>query len=275
MTSRAMWNAIETLHAGVYFAPDSKARYEAAGLKGYWMGYFASRSAALGTPGPALVVATFHGFAPRLVERAVPDAWRLADRDQVLEARYALARGLLDPISHGAAALAPRVRAVLNGVDWAGKPLAAAHADLPVSDDPVVDFWQAVTALREYRGDCHLAVLTAAGLDGAAANALASGTGWAWFADQRTMRGWTEQEWAQAIAGLVTRGWLNADGTGTETGIAARAQLEDATDRVVAAGLDREATSRLVTLEAELVALADDWAAAHPALAPSRTAHAR
>ncbi|MCL3838483.1 SCO6745 family protein [Aeromicrobium duanguangcaii] len=273
MTSRAMWNAIETLHAGVYFAPDSKARYEAAGLKGYWMGYFASRSAALGRPGPALVLATFHSFAPRMVARAVPDAWHLSDPESVLEARYSLARDLLAPVADAATSLAPRVRPVLDGVDWAGKPLAAAHADLPRSEDPLIDFWQSVTALREYRGDCHVAVLTAAGLGGAAANVLAAATGWGWFADQRTMRGWTEDEWAAAISDLATRGWLNADGTATETGRAARNQLEDATDRVVAAGLDREATSRLVTLEADLVAMADAWAEAHPALAPSRASH--
>lgn len=267
MTSRALWSAIENLHGGVYFAPESKARYEAIGLKGYWMGYFASRSAALGTPGPELVVATFHGFAPRLVERALPDAWRLADRDRVLEVRYSLARDLLANVAEQATALAAKTRSVLDGVDWAGKPLAAAHAGLPASDDPVVDFWQSVTALREYRGDCHLAVLTSAGLGGAAANALAVGTGWSWFADQRTMRGWTEEEWAEAIAGLVTRGWLAPDGTATETGTAARAQIEDATDRVVAAGLDREATSRLLTLEDDLVAMAGQWADDHPALA--------
>lgn len=178
-----------------------------------------------------------------------------------------MARDLLASVADGAAALAAKTRAVLQGVDWAGKPLAAAHAGLPAAADPVVDFWQSVTALREYRGDCHLAVLTSAGLGGAAANALAVGTGWSWFADQRAMRGWTEQEWAAAIDGLVTRGWLEPDGTATETGTAARAQLEDATDRVVAAGLDREATSRLLTLEADLVALAGQWAHDHPALA--------
>lgn len=267
MTSRQLWNAIEILHGGVYFAPDAKARYAEIGLKGYWMGYFASRAAALGTPGPELVVATFQGFAPRLVHRAIPDAWTFADRDAVLSARYALARDLLEPVAGAATELAPQLRAVLRGVDWAGTPLAAAHADLPPSPDPVVDFWQSVTALREYRGDCHVAVLTAAGLGGTAANALAAATGWAWFADQREMRGWSEQEWQGAIDGLVTRGWVTPDGQGTDTGRAARNQLEDATDRVVAAGLDREATSRLVTLEARLVEVAREWADAHPALA--------
>lgn len=267
MTSRSLWSAIETLHGGVYFAPDAQARYAAIGLKGYWMGYFASRSAALGTPGPELVVATFHGFAPRLVHRAIPDAWAFASRDAVLEARYALARDLLSTVEDAATELAPSLRAVLRGVDWAGKPLAAAHADLAASDDPVVDFWQSVSALREYRGDCHLAVLTAGGLGGAASNALATATGWSWFADQREKRGWSEQEWQAAIADLALRGWVTADGTATDTGRAARQQIEDATDRVVAAGLDREATSRLVTLEDRLVTVAREWADAHPALA--------
>src|SRR5690606_41585716 len=192
MTSRRCWNAIETLHVGVYFTPRTQEVYGALGLRGYWMGYFASRSAALGRPTPEVVVATFHGFAPRLVHRALPDAWHLASPEAVLGVRYDLAREGLASIAEPASTLAPRVRAVLSGVDWAGKPLAAAHgADAP-SDDPLVDFWQAVTALREYRGDCHVAVLTAAGLDGATVNALAVGTGRAWFADQRSVRGWTE-----------------------------------------------------------------------------------
>ena len=267
MTSTRLWSAIETLHGGVYFAPDAKERYAAVGLKGYWMGYFASRSAALGTPGPQTVVATFQGFAPHLVHRAIPDAWALADRDAILEVRYGLARDLLEPVADAATELAPALRATLRGVDWAGKALGAAHADLPVSPDPVVDFWQSVTALREYRGDCHVAVLTAAGIGGAAANALAQATGWNWFADQRAMRGWSEQDWQAAVDGLVTRGWLTPDGEGTDTGRAARGQLEDATDRVVVAGLDREATSRLLTLEARLVEVATQWADAHPALA--------
>lgn len=267
MTSRQCWSAIEKLHQGVYFAPGTKERYGAVGLKGYWMGYFASRSAALGTPPAAVVTATFHGFAPALVARAIPDAWHLADRDAVLRTRYEIARDLLAPIADRATELAPAVRAVLAGVDWAGRPLAAAHAALEPSDDPVVDFWQSITALREYRGDCHVAVLTAAGLGGAAANALAQATGWNWFPDQRTMRGWDEAQWQEAIDGLVLRGWLRADDEATDTGRAARNQLEDATDRVVAAGLDREATSRLVTLEDTLTTLAREWADAQSSLA--------
>src|SRR5439155_24834237 len=67
-----MWHGLEPIHAGVYFAPDARAKYEAVGLKGYWMGYFASRSAAMGTPSAELVMATFYNFSERSVRRAIP-----------------------------------------------------------------------------------------------------------------------------------------------------------------------------------------------------------
>ncbi|MCL8253366.1 hypothetical protein AERO_18460, partial [Aeromicrobium fastidiosum] len=80
---RSFWHAVETIHHVVYFSPDAKAAFEAVGLKGTWMGYFASRAVALGTPPPEVVVATFHGFAPRMVHRALPAAWELASRDDI------------------------------------------------------------------------------------------------------------------------------------------------------------------------------------------------
>jgi hypothetical protein len=89
--SRPFWRAIEAIHDVVYFAPDAKQRYEALGLRGYWMGYVASRSAALGEPTPSLVTALFHGFSPSIITRALPDAWTLADRSEILDARYDLA----------------------------------------------------------------------------------------------------------------------------------------------------------------------------------------
>src|SRR4051812_37123976 len=46
--ARRAWQVFEPYHAVIYFAPEARAAYTAAGLKGFWMGYFASRSAALG-----------------------------------------------------------------------------------------------------------------------------------------------------------------------------------------------------------------------------------
>src|SRR5690349_21479137 len=92
LVERELWRVLEAVHAAVYFAPEAKAVYGELGLRGYWMGYFASRSAALGTPSPRVVTALFYGFAPRLVERALPDAWAFADPARVLGTRLELAR---------------------------------------------------------------------------------------------------------------------------------------------------------------------------------------
>ena len=254
---RSFWQAIEIIHDVVYFAPDTKQRYEAIGLKGYWMGYFASRSAALGTPTPELVIALFHGFAPRMVHRALPDAWSMASRDDVLATRYAAARDALAPglADADVERLAKELTAIWASLDFAGKGLAAAHASLPIPDDPVGRLWHAATVLREYRGDCHVALLTAAGLDGAAANALAVADGRG-APNQREMRGWTEDEWAEAYERLRRRAWTDEFATITDSGRAARAQIEDATDRVSASSFDEEALARTITLEDSLIGVA-------------------
>ncbi|HET9005763.1 MAG TPA: hypothetical protein VFQ04_03525, partial [Actinomycetes bacterium] len=73
-TARRMWQALETLHMTVYFAPEPRDAYRRAGLRGGWMGYFASRAAAMGPVPAEVVMATFYNFHPRMVRRAIPDA---------------------------------------------------------------------------------------------------------------------------------------------------------------------------------------------------------
>ena len=70
-----------------YFAPESHAALEAVGMKGFWMGYFAARSAAMGAASPKLIVATFYNFHPSIVHRAVPDCWSITTPAAVLKAR--------------------------------------------------------------------------------------------------------------------------------------------------------------------------------------------
>jgi hypothetical protein len=40
-TARRLWRLLEPVHGVVYFAPDARARFDAVGLRGFWMGYFA------------------------------------------------------------------------------------------------------------------------------------------------------------------------------------------------------------------------------------------
>ena len=43
--ARRMWRITEPYHAVVYFTPETRDACAAIGLKGFWMGYFASRAA--------------------------------------------------------------------------------------------------------------------------------------------------------------------------------------------------------------------------------------
>lgn len=247
------------VHVPVYFAPDAKQRYEEIGLKGYWMGYTASRSAALGAPSAPVVTALFHGFAPSIIERALPSAWERATPETILATRYDVVRSTLGPALEGTglevAAAGRELGLLTEGIDFAGKALAAAHYSVPAPDDEIGLLWHHASVIREYRGDCHIAILTAAGLDGVSSNVLAAAAGYV-KPDQRAMRGWTEEQWQTAIEQLMTRGWVDDSGAITPTGQAARDQIEDTTDRVCAAGLDREATARGITVETKLVDIA-------------------
>src|SRR6195256_5476085 len=62
--ARRMGWATEPCHAVVYFARETSEAYTAIGLKGFWMGYFASRAAPMGPMPPVVVQATFYNFAP-------------------------------------------------------------------------------------------------------------------------------------------------------------------------------------------------------------------
>ncbi len=235
LLERELWRVLEAVHAVVYFAPEAKAAYGAVGLRGYWMGYFASRSAALGTPGPRLVTALFYGFAPRMVERALPDAWELADRARVLDTRLELARSTLAaPAGDGLVDVGDLLGSVLPEIDVAGRPLAAAHLDVPVPAEPLSRIWHAATVLREYRGDGHIAELVAAQIDGVECHRLHGGS---LVSQQREFRGWTEEEWADAGERLRARGLIDAAGERTSRGQELRTEIERGTDRSAAAAL--------------------------------------
>jgi len=251
--ARQAWYAVEAIHDVVYFAPRAREAYEAVGITGWWRGYFASRAAALGTPSASLVSALFHGFAPDFVARHMSGMWTDCRPDEVLPARLELARERLEPIvgDRDVSGLVESLEAVVAGADLAGRPLAAAHAAVVPATDVSQRMWQLVTALREYRGDCHVAVLTVHGLGGAAANVLAEAAG---LTDgrQQTVRGWGDDAWRDAHALLARRGWLDADGAITEVGRAARTAIEDETDEVTAAGVDETAMTTWSELLLEL-----------------------
>ena len=232
-----MWQLLEPIHAVVYFAPEARAAYTEAGLKGGWMGYFASRAAAMGAVPPEMVIATFYNFHPKMVRRAIPDAWTFSTPEKVLRARLEVAdlvlRRLLGPdVGNDHVAAAARLaRIAAEAAQPAGRPLFAAHAALPWPEQPHLELWHAATLLREFRGDGHVAVLVANEIDGCEAHVLIT-TDYVMPAEmQRANRGWSEEEWAAAEDRLIARGLLGAGGL-TDAGRRLRLAIEDATDRL-------------------------------------------
>jgi hypothetical protein len=239
---RQMWQLIEPVHALLYYAPELTE--EAAGLglatDERWPSYFAWRSAPLGAAGPELVTATYYSFSPRMVAEYVPAVWSVADPAKVLTARVSgvdrALRALLgdrveSPELAEAAALAHRA---VRAADLAGRPLAAANADLPWPDAPHLALWQAATILREHRGDGHVAALLTAGLDPTEALVSFAAVGAApveVFASRR----WTDEEWSAARERLAARGLIDADGVATDAGQRLRAEVERRTDELAAA----------------------------------------
>ena len=85
--ARSMWLRVETIHAVTYFGEPTIEAGRAAGLTGFWMGYFGFRAAPLGAVGRGAVEATFFNFAPSFVGRWVPDVWQHASPERLVAAR--------------------------------------------------------------------------------------------------------------------------------------------------------------------------------------------
>lgn len=232
-----MWQVTEPIHAVTYFAPASHEALRATGLKGTWMCYFAGRASPMGAVPAAVVEATFYNFAPRLVRRAIPDAWTFAAPSDVLAARYDGVRRALE--AHVADAPLKRISALIeaacDSLTCDGRVLAAANAALTLPDDPIAAMWQQVTTLREHRGDGHLAALITAGLSGLDAHLVLVGAGVIPRAVLQGARGYTDSEWDAGIAQLAGRGLLDDDGTLSAEGRRLHSEIEHATDRAAVA----------------------------------------
>ncbi|MFF1374720.1 hypothetical protein [Streptomyces sp. NPDC058308] len=237
---RRCHSVLNALHSTHYFSPDAAREMAAFGVTHPAAVNFALRAAALGAVGPGTVAATFYNYKYELVAAHVPDVWKTAVPAEVHGARVravdtTLRRLLGDELVRSpemteAAGLALRAT---EACSRGARPLYAAHADLPVPDEPHLAYWHAATLLREHRGDGHLAVLLSAELDGLEAMVTHAATGkgtrpkWVF-----ATRGWNQEEWDAAVQRLRERGLLDGESELTEAGVALRRDVEAETDRL-------------------------------------------
>jgi hypothetical protein len=239
--ARRLWRVGEPVHALIYFHPASANAWAAAGLRGFWRGYFATRAAPLGPVGPGAVTATFYNFHPAMVAKALPEVWATTSPEEAVDARLAGAEAALravlgaDADDEAIAATAATLRAAVDGLSVVGRALFAANAALPWPEPPLLSLWHGLTLLREHRGDGHNAALLAAGIDGCAAHVLAAGVGGAPRDVTQPARGWGDDDWGVAAAGLGARGLVDDDGLATDAGRALHAEVERRTDELATA----------------------------------------
>ncbi|MFF8957111.1 hypothetical protein [Streptomyces sp. NPDC014894] len=260
ITPRRLWTLFEPIHAVTYFAPEAVAAFEEAGLRGFWRGYFAGRSAPLGGLAPEPVTAAFCSFAPSMVAQALPSVWETVRPERTLEVRREGARAALTRLLAGHEAEVERAAELLAGAagspDCTGRPLAAANVALPWPSDPLDRLWHASTILREHRGDGHVAAQVAAGLDGCEILVLRVGIDLP-RSELQPYRGWTDAEWDAAAERLIDRELLTPDRRATDAGRDTLTTIETATDHAAArpwASLDTTDLDRVLLPLASAVA---------------------
>ncbi len=253
--ARLLWQVVEPIHALTYFSPESDAHFRGVGLRGFWRGYFAGRAAPLGPVPAATVWATFFGFHPAFVARAIPGVWDVATPQVAIDARLAGASDALQrlfPVANDREALhraAELAREALDGVDAPDRPLYAANATLPWPEDPAARLWHATTLLREHRGDGHVHALVAAGFDPCESHITQVASARTSLDHIKPYRGWENKDWTGARRRLRARGLLDTRGRLTALGAQTRASVEAMTDRLASVPLERigpERTSRLI-----------------------------
>lgn len=232
--ARRLWMRFEVVHDVTYFSPAVARRAAELGLRGYWMGYFAMRSAPLGAVDPAVVTASFYGFHRSRVERALPDAWTYTTPAQALAARVAGVDEALEALALDATVVreaADLAWGAAQAADCSGRPLAAANQALPRPAGDRAALWLATAVLREHRGDGHVAALVSRGVRPAEAHWVKIAAGETDAESLAVSRGFPEEEWQAGRDGLLARGWIDAAGTLTDTGRREHEAVERATDR--------------------------------------------
>ncbi len=231
--ARWVLRALSLPHAPVYMAAEVRDALATLGLTHPRVAYFAQRAAPLGPVPAEVVIATFYGFAPRVVKTAIPGAWSVTSPEAVLAATLDAMGVLLRRIVPSHAQIeraADLLRPIAELHPVVGRPLAAAWASVPWTGDAHVDLWLATTIIRESRGDGHIAALVTHGIGPLASHLLQDGDEAARRPKLTSNRGWTESEIDATVAEMQQCELLDASGVLTAHARELRARIEDVTD---------------------------------------------
>ncbi len=225
--------SVQTTIGWIFWDPGAVARFEALGLPGP-IGYIGARCAPLAAAGAPAVIAAFGSISPPAIEftfamveagTSFETLWQQRDA-AVLDGLQEHAPDILEPLAE----FGPELWSIVERLPMVGRVFCAAHLSMPRSSDPVLSGWHAVNCLREWRGDTHWALVTAAGLTGIEVSILHN----EWLGYEPdwlpTSRGSAPADLELGWAALEQKG-LASGRRATAAGIELRQRLEDETDR--------------------------------------------
>ncbi len=269
--ARRLRNAVEPVAAGVYFAPEAHAAYEALGFdpspaaaqkdgisRPELTSYFTSRGACLGQVPGEVVAAAFGCFTLKVVVPGVASGWQIADRETILRARgqgsTAMLQRVLGEEPEGLSRVTELPRRAADAAPLVGPRCTLGCARSASPGRRLGDMRRAADLVREHRGDSHVIVRAVGGADAVEVLLL---TEQFWEVPPRAYtlsHGWTDADRDAGFDRLQERGLMTSGEKMTNAGRAFRGEVEVRTDE-----LERPLLDALGEDLDELLAHLDAW----------------
>jgi hypothetical protein len=265
--ARRLAGALEPVAGQAQFSPECHRNYAALGFPPSpgtvgstalpeKCSFFTARGSVLGDVPAEVIAAAFAVFNPDEIVPLVRRGQALADAATMWAARLdgaaAQLRRILGPSPDRVDWVSAQLLEAAQDLPLAGRSFFAAQRAAAIPDDPVGRLWRAADRLREFRGDSHIQVWSAAGFDPLEIGLL-SDQFWGLAPRAHTAgRGWTATQLDAGEDRLRTRGLLDATGRLTEQGRTEREAIEVRTDAALApaiAALGDDVGELLSTLE--------------------------
>ena len=218
--SRNLGALLEPIAGQVYFSPECHANYQAlgfAGSRGEQDGvampdraaYFTSRGSVMGQVSGQVVTATFAVFNPAVVIPAVEQGWTLTDAATICDARDRGAIAQLERILGTSPTGIERANEILlrafTPLRVEGRALFAGLKGLQMPTTPIGKLWRLADALREYRGDSHIAAWVSQGLDAVELCLLTDSFSGLPLRTYSATRGWRDTDFDAATERLLAK----------------------------------------------------------------------
>jgi hypothetical protein len=243
--ARRLASVLEPVTGQVYFSRECHDNYVALGfgpsprdINGVpgpdFTAYFTSRGSVMGQVPGEVVAAAFAVFNPAVVIPAVTKGWSLTNAHTICQARddgaiAALHRIVGEHPDNADTARDLLLRAVAP-LRPEGRPLYAGLRSLQLPGSVMGDVWRLGDMLREFRGDSHTAAWVSKAITAAEIGVLSELYWGLPIKSYSRTRGWSDNDYAEAIHSLTSRSLISEDGHLTGAGRDLREEIEIATD---------------------------------------------